>query len=548
MQQTRLLPRSGRKYVLLLIGLWVLTEIIIRPIGEFPLNDDWSYTRSLENLYRLHTFQICGFTSMSLIAQLGWGILFCKLFGFSFFVLRLSTIILGLVGVLCSYGIVKEMTGNDRFAFFTGLIVLVNPLYLNLANTFMTDVPFAAALWLSVFCLLKGMRGAGRKYVLLGIFFCTCATLIRQLGLLVIISWAAAVVLQGRWSRRSLLTAAGGVAAVSCTYLLYNILLFRYSGHPLLYDEGVRHIRMNLTNKSYPFPFYLTRQAFGILVYSGWFILPLLFLFRTGRKMLTGYALTLLIVMGYCIGTKKVMPFFGNIIQPGGVGAADLRDVMILHLPNLAPAPYAVWVLVTVAGAIGAGLLVYAGVEAFRYLWRERWAAKAGPGVIFVGGFLVLYLGVMMIGGTFDRYLLPILPLLGALVGLGLRQAIHFRPLNTGMAIAVLIVFAGASVGQAYNYLSWNRARWEALQYLTAERHLPPAKIDGGPAFNGYYLFDNTMDWQEDPGRKSWWWVKDDEFLVAFGPVRGYRIVREYSYSRWLGAGAGTICVLERIN
>src|SRR5262252_7117298 len=98
-----MMMKRVRNYVLLLMGLWVLIEFIIRPLGEFPLNDDWSYTRSLENLYSLHTFRICGFTSMPLIAQLGWGMLFCRLFGFSFFIVRLSTIVLGLVGVLCSY-------------------------------------------------------------------------------------------------------------------------------------------------------------------------------------------------------------------------------------------------------------------------------------------------------------------------------------------------------------------------------------------------------------------------------------------------------------
>ncbi|WP_188936175.1 ArnT family glycosyltransferase [Puia dinghuensis] len=531
-----------------MILLWILIEIIIRPLGEFPLNDDWSYTRSLENLYRLHSFSICGFTSMPLIAQLGWGMLFCRLFGFSFFIVRLSTIVLGLVGVLCSYGIVKELTGNNRLAFFTGLIVLVNPLYLNLANSFMTDVPFAAALWLSVYCLLKGMRGAGRRYILWGVFFCICATLIRQLGLLVIVSWALVVVVKDSWSRKSLLMAAGGVAAVVVSYLVYNSLLYHYSGRPLLYDEGFNHIRMNFTNKEYPLPFFLTKQVFGVLVYSGLFILPLLFLFRVSRRMLVWYALTVLVVLGYCVGTKKVMPFFGNIINPAGVGVTDLRDTMILHLPNTPLIAHSVWVLVTVAGAIGAGLLAVAGVQAIRYLRRLTATVKAEPGVVFLVAFLVLYLGVMLVGGTFDRYLLPMLPLLCALVGMRLAPAISFRPLSIGIALTVLVVFAVVSVGETYNYFSWNRARWEALHYLTDEQHLPPTKIDGGPAFNGYYLFDDTYDWQEDPARKSWWWVKDDEWLVSFGPVAGYRVVKEYPYRRWMGAASGTICILQRIN
>ena len=548
MQEVRQPSQSGRKYILFLIGLWVLIEILIHPLGEFPLNDDWSYTRSLENLYRLHTFRLCGFLSMPLIAQLGWGMLFCKLFGFSFFVVRLSTIVLGLVGVVCSYGIAKELTGNARFAFFTGLIVLVNSLYLNLANSFMTDVPFAAMLWLSIFCLLKGMRGAGGKYILWGILFCAIATLIRQLGLLLIVSWAAVVVVKEGWSRRAVMTAVGGVAAVAIPYLLYNKLLLHYNGRPLLYDEGFKHIRMNFTNKDYPFPFFLTKQVFGTLVYCGWFILPLVFLFRVSRRMLLWYALTAVVVIGYCLGTKKVMPFFGNVINPAGVGVTDLRDVMILHLPNLPLLPHGFWVLMTVAGAAGAGLLVFAGVQALRYLRNPKRTIQTEFAAVLLVVFLVLYTGIMLVGGTFDRYLLPLLPLLCALVGLRLGPAMVFRRTNAGLALVLLIGLAVFSAGETYNYMSWNRARWTALHYLTDEQRVSPEKIDGGPAFDGYYLFDNTYNWQEDPHRKSWWWVKDDEWLVAFGPVEGYRVVKEYGYNRWLGASSGSIYILQRTN
>ena len=43
----------------------------------------------------------------------------------------------------------------------------------------------------------------------------------------------------------------------------------------------------------------------------------------------------------------------------------------------------------------------------------------------------------------------------------------------------------------------------------------------------------------------SWWWVLDDRFVVAMGPMPGYREVRSVPVDNWLG-GAQRIVVLER--
>src|SRR3569833_210222 len=84
--------------VIFLTAIWVLTEFLVNPVGEFPLNDDWSYTLSLQNWYHDHQYHLVGWTSMPLATQLAWGLIFCKTFGFSFTVLRFSTLVLGLAG------------------------------------------------------------------------------------------------------------------------------------------------------------------------------------------------------------------------------------------------------------------------------------------------------------------------------------------------------------------------------------------------------------------------------------------------------------------
>jgi len=45
---------------------------------------------------------------------------------------------------------------------------------------------------------------------------------------------------------------------------------------------------------------------------------------------------------------------------------------------------------------------------------------------------------------------------------------------------------------------------------------------------------------------RSWWWVQDDQYIVAFGDLPGYARILRVAYDRWLPPGQGDIVVLER--
>src|SRR5712692_3184073 len=56
--------------------VWLLMVLLVNPAGEFPLNDDWSYSRAVQSLVEHGRLELTGFTSMPLIAQVLWGALF----------------------------------------------------------------------------------------------------------------------------------------------------------------------------------------------------------------------------------------------------------------------------------------------------------------------------------------------------------------------------------------------------------------------------------------------------------------------------------------
>src|SRR5689334_10088256 len=79
--------------ICLITILWVFMVILVNPIGDFPLNDDWAYGWTVKTLLETGSFVLSDWTAANLLPQALWGILFCLPFGFSFTALRFSTLI-----------------------------------------------------------------------------------------------------------------------------------------------------------------------------------------------------------------------------------------------------------------------------------------------------------------------------------------------------------------------------------------------------------------------------------------------------------------------
>jgi hypothetical protein len=76
-----------------------------------------------------------------------------------------------------------------------------------------------------------------------------------------------------------------------------------------------------------------------------------------------------------------------------------------------------------------------------------------------------------------------------------------------------------------------------------AETHATADRIDGGYEFNGMLLYDPK--YQGRTG-KSGWWVLDDEYMIASGPLPGYQEYRRYPFDRWLPFPDPSVFVLHR--
>jgi len=500
---------------------------------------------------------------MTLIIHVFWGALFCLPHGFSFMAVRISTLVLSLVGVLGLYVLIRQLNRLRWLAMICALTLCFNPIYFSLSSTFMTDVPFTA--WEILACLffVRYLQMQKNFDLCIATALAIAALLIRQLGLAIPMAFGVAYLFKNGFQKHSWIRASLPAILTAGTLIAFNHWL-RASGRAV----GDYNLQLNqMVGKSkHPLTLPLNFAHYGwvMLMYIGFFLLPIFATVKFNRQTeaeksrsafwvwLALFGL-LMLTVGHFLLKPSLMPVHLNILDSWGIGPLTLCDTQMLKLPDVPLLPAAFWVLVTVLSLFGAGLLVTNVVKQMTRLASEfRSCNVSAPsvdrqlnnalGIFFLSGTLI-YLGPLLINGFFDRYLLTAVVMLGAFVVVNL-PVIERPPISLRYFAGILLVvgFAGYAVAGTRDYLEWNRIRWEALADLQRE-YVTPEQIDGGFEFNGWFFYDPKF---HGPRHKSDWWVQDDEYILSFGPLAGYEIHREYQYAHWMPPYEGKILVLKR--
>ena len=109
--------------ILLTCVVWTLLAFVIDPRGDFPLIDDWAHGLPVRALLERGEIRLTDWTTATLIAQAGWGALFCLPTGFSFTALRISTLVAGLIGLIAMYGLMRQLGARRAVALFATWMV-----------------------------------------------------------------------------------------------------------------------------------------------------------------------------------------------------------------------------------------------------------------------------------------------------------------------------------------------------------------------------------------------------------------------------------------
>lgn len=549
------MKKSSTGIFLLFTIIWIVMAGIVNPLGDFPLNDDWSYGKTVYNLVEKGHLRVTPWVSFTLIAQVIWGSLFCLPFGFSFTALRFSTLSLGLIGIFATYSILKEAKTGRAIAMLGSLIIAVNPIFFALSNTFMSDVPFFSCSALSLLFLNRYLRLNKGKDIILGTLFACIASLIRQFGVVMPLAFGAAFLIKNGIKKNTCKIAispaafTGAVTAICLMWLKTTGSTLPQLDKSVVILGILKQPILNIVEM-------LARDLTIALLYLGLFLFPLLMLQFTCKHeedankheadvfMLLASVLFSLLYVLFLKG--DLMPFSNNVLTILGVGPLTLRDVNILKLPHLRIIPEMARLFGTFISAFGAILLLqnlFLAIKDIVVTTRNESVVDrrliAFPFLIFI-----FYIIPVLLIGYYDRYFIFLLPALMLIITGTRYYSYSFRPRRHAfLVIPVMIIYAVLSVGATHDYLSWNRARWKALNFLTKNSGISYKKIDGGFEFNGWYGYDPEYQREKN---KSWWWVHDDDYIVSFGPIMGYEAIGAVPYKRTLPFSDNYIFVLKR--
>jgi hypothetical protein len=547
--------------------LWVSMAIVVDPVGDFPLNDDWAYGLPVKWLVETGRLRVTDWAAMTLVAHVVWGSLPAILAGFSFTALRISTLAIAPVGLSATYLAGREI-GLPRWlaAAAVGLFV-VSPIFISLSYSFMTDINFFSLMMLAVFLLLRGVRrGDGVSYWA-GWAAVLAATLIRQLGLAIPIGLVIALALKDGFSRSWLVRVAVPAAAMFVVVAAYPKVAAATIGLSATYartQDGLRLVFVDLMHLRLG---ALKPLLYGVgcgVMHLGWWMLPLLVLLPPPRGRGDGPgkgALAPLIAAGsaaaltaFLWATGRLMPLGspGSILIDLGTGPRTLAGEAP-HAPGL------LWLAVTALAAFGAASIILA-LASFARRSLARLVATRDPRPLWLPAFLIIVGMVYCIpfsyyGPWFDRYMLPEMGLLGLLLageaamssGEGLRPSIS----RVAVAAALAAVYLGFGVASAHDYLAWNRSRWEAGRSLMEAGDIAPAEIDGGFEFNQYFAYRDNLDAPRGegegvPGARELEGEAQGRrrFVLAFSESPGRSVVRRFPVDRWMPLSPEQVVIL----
>ena len=539
---------TSRRSILLLAALQLAIVALVEPRGEFPLNDDWAYAHSVRWLLEEHRVRLSDWIAMNLLPQALLGGAVATLCGFSFEALRHLGQAWSLAALLLAFAWFRSLPMAPRDAVFAAVVLAAFPAWPVLSNSFMTDTLGLALGLAAATALLRWLRQPTAPWLALGTGLALIGVLQRQVVLVVpAAALAACLWCRPRDARRALM-AAISLGVCLAGEAAYQAYLAAGPGIPeaqrIAHGRVLPLVRQALTNEGRHGEIVALHSAeiaalLGLFVapWAAWRGLPLAtrrarMLFLAGTAALSAFALA----------AGWLPPYRPNqVIDAFGVGPVLLFDTVRGGggLDRGAGWLWRVAVPVAAAGTLALAAMVAAAIERARAERRDT-----DPALPFVLAIVAMYLVPFMVTDYFDRYLLFVLPFVIALWPLAVAEPQAARPAARAGALLLAGVAIVLSCVATRDYFSWNRARWSAIRAAEA-RGAVPDSLDGGFEYNGFHGFEAHRGGAPLPG-KSWYWVRDDRFVVALTPVAGYQVVGRWPVKHLLPRTPPEVVLLER--
>jgi Dolichyl-phosphate-mannose-protein mannosyltransferase len=552
-EQTRELGKWDAASVALLWALYGGACFWVSRDAEFPINDDWAYSLPLASVHEIGKLRLSNFQSMPLLPQLAWGGLFTLPFGFSFTALRLSTQVLGGLGLAALYLLLRQLSGSKRWAWVGALSVLANPLFFASANSFMTDVPFLSLEIVAIALLHRALNSASAKHSVQGFFVLLAATLVRQLGVTIGAAYCLASAVRHGVNRKWMVGSLMPALLVALSLPLCRWLIASTVGLPGLYDArnaGVTATLLGMLKGQIPVRMFIDRGwlTMAVLALS---LLPVVSLGlgsvrgstfgRRGWATLGLASLGLLGLANVALAFPQVS-YTGHLFLGTGIGPSTLPGPPGFSISKGLQFAFNATAL---AASVALILIVAERVTAARAAAAASgtwWAWLTPTQIVCLAGALAS-LGLMYVarGPYFDRHILAAIPLFVIALAVGAKAP---SPRAFAAVCAVLLGVFGWSAAATHDLFAWNRVRWQTGQELTQTR-IALSDLDAGFEFNNLV---GNLRLLRDTGAFSTRTIKGHacSYALQFAAREGERTLEEYPVRTWLASSPQRLVLVER--
>lgn len=493
--------------------------LIIHPSLNMGLGDDFSYVRTAKYLAETGHLDYFGWAT----PMLGWQLLIAvpliKLFGFSFNVVRASVFCVALVLTLLLHPLFVRAGLRRRNATFATLAMVLSPIFLPLAYTYMSDVPGFFAIVLCLYCCLRAVESVEDQSAFRWLMFAAVSNVVggtaRQiawLGVLVMVPSTFWII-----RHRRLPVALAVSIWVACVGMIFWIS--RWFSHQLFSQPEKLISGPVNSGMLHQLIVSLLHFLLGLSLLS----LPVFIAFFPGyvvrSRRLVGIVLLVVAAVGLAVvsGLHHHHQALLDWLAPFNRDFLTTRGM--IEVPEIGDRPV---VLGPVAQVILTLVSVGATLSFLLCLWRMA-PARQTPAedvsviswhklLLLLGPFAAAYLGLLLPRGAVelmrDRYVLVLL-LVTLIVSIRFYQERVSRELPW-VSFAFLFLFAAFGIAGTHDLFAMHRAKVAAADELI-EAGVPPASFYGGFEYDGTTQID------------QWGYVNAQAGLINVPPGVPYR-------------------------
>jgi hypothetical protein len=479
-------------------ALIIAAFFLVNPSAEMPFCDDWSYAFTVRRLLDTGALTYNGGATAMIVSHVLWGALFSKLFGFSFTVLRLSTLPFAAASAALCYVLARQAALRPSLAFFASLVLCLSPLFLPLATSFMTDVPGLFFILASLVAIIHGAKTPDPWHAAAWLFIGTLAAAIggtsRQIVWAVPLSLLPYLMLL---RRQHLVVVAASISLWILVAVEAAASIHWFNRQPYsipewpLSDSLSRAI--HFPRRTLIFIVDVCLTAIWLALPAAMFYVPLalgrIWIERRRRRGLVAASTAILVALAFLTQPKlSIVPYLGDTLSPSGcLGQIELsgdrpsvQSTLVRELLGAA----VILVCFILVEHLACWLLkphnAWLQLRALLFPTDLRVALPAIT--LFTLAYLCLLIPRATFGLIFDRYALPLVlfAAIGLLALFQSQTSAERLPLRISISAYVLLIFF-ALFGLAFtqDMLALARARASAVRLLR-EHAIPATEIAAG--------------------------------------------------------------------